>query len=231
MQSLVVLVMERTAYLMEISRETYQVNPFVFLVLYFGLGPVFYYALYRVVRAVIKALHREISLWSTVFLISTAAPFIYVLAFGRNLPWWSYGVISAIVLQAILMLLWKLRQVSAPKVRNALRRLRTRKLAVARNRFRHPGESLARRCHGLSHTIARVARLRPLHPGRRHTRLPQRKITHNRRRITRPARRIGRPAVTRTARRFIGVHRSRPPLRVRAVRIRAPRIVRLRQFV
>lgn len=221
MQSLVALVIERTAHLTQITQETYQVNPFVFLVLYFGSGPVFYYALYRVVRAVIKALHREISLWSTVFLISTAAPFIYVLAFGRNLPWWSYGVISAIVLQTILMLLWKLRQVSAPQVRDALRRLRTRKLAVARKRFRHPGEALARRCHGLSHTIARVARLRPLHLRRRHARSPQRRIKHARRPIARPARRIGRPAVTRTARRLVAVRRARPPLRV----------TRLRQFV
>lgn len=151
--------------LMQISRETYHVNPIVFLAIYFGSGPVFYYALYRVVRAIAKALRRELGLWSSVFLGSTAAPFGYVLLFGRGLPWWAYFVITLVVVQAVIALVWKLRSLPAPRMRHALHNLqhsaRVRRLSAISPRRKRSHDGLARRCHGLSLTVARIARRGP----------------------------------------------------------------------
>ena len=59
---------------MEAARADYGVNPVVFLVLLFGASPVFYYSIYRMVRAVAKKHLNEVTLWSMIFLLSTAAP-------------------------------------------------------------------------------------------------------------------------------------------------------------
>ncbi len=96
--------------LMRVARDTYGVNPVIFLVIYFGGLPVFYYSLFRMLRALAKKLGKEIMLWSTIFLFSSVAPFLYVLFFGRNLPWWAYAVIALLIGQGILSLVIKLRK-------------------------------------------------------------------------------------------------------------------------
>jgi hypothetical protein len=48
-----------------------------------------------------------------VFLGSTAAPFLYVLVFGRNLPWWVYGVIAILLGQGVYSLIRRLRKKGA----------------------------------------------------------------------------------------------------------------------
>jgi ABC-type Co2+ transport system permease subunit len=97
----------------EISKqavEHYGVNPSIFLVIYLISVPFFYYSLFRMVRALAKKRGKEVLLWSTVFLCATVAPFIYVLFFGRNLPWWVYGIIALIIGQGIFSLIRKLRK-------------------------------------------------------------------------------------------------------------------------
>jgi len=37
------------------------------------------------------------------------APFLYVLLFGRNLPWWVYGILALLIGQGVFSLVWKLR--------------------------------------------------------------------------------------------------------------------------
>jgi ABC-type Co2+ transport system permease subunit len=96
----------------EISKqavEHYGVNPAIFLVIYLISVPFFYYSLFRMVRAVAKKRGKEVLLWSTVFLGATIAPFIYVLLFGRNLPWWVYGIIALLIGYGIFSLIRKLR--------------------------------------------------------------------------------------------------------------------------
>jgi ABC-type Co2+ transport system permease subunit len=89
--------------------DHYGVNPAIFLVIYLMSVPVFYYSLFRVMRALAKKRGKEVLVWSTVFLCATVAPFIYVLFFGRNLPWWVYGIIALLIGQGIFSLIRKLR--------------------------------------------------------------------------------------------------------------------------
>lgn len=96
--------------LMRTAREEYGVDPVIFLVIYLGAAPVFYYSLYRMARALAKKVGGEVMLWSTVFLASVVAPFIYVLLFGRNLPWWVYAIIAVIVGQGVISLIGNLRK-------------------------------------------------------------------------------------------------------------------------
>jgi hypothetical protein len=96
--------------LMKTARDSYGVDPVVFLVIYFVSVPFFYYSLFRMIRALAKRLGNEIMLWSAIFLCATAAPFVYVLSFGRNLPWWVYGIIALLVGQGVFYLVRKLRR-------------------------------------------------------------------------------------------------------------------------
>ena len=91
--------------------EYYGVNPVIFLVLYLLHVPFSSYSLFRIMRALAKKLAKEVAVWCTVFLCALAVPFGYVLFFGRNLPWWVYGVIALLIGQGIYSLLRKLRTI------------------------------------------------------------------------------------------------------------------------
>lgn len=96
--------------LLHVARDTYGVNPVVFLVIYLVCTPIYYYSLFRTLRALAKKLAKEIMLWSTVFLCTNVAPFLYVLLFGRNIPWWVYIIIAILIGQGVLFLVLKLRR-------------------------------------------------------------------------------------------------------------------------
>jgi hypothetical protein len=95
---------------MQTAREVYGVNPVIFLAIYLGCAPVFYYSLYRTVRSLAVKQGSQTMLWGAVFLCSNIAPFVYVLLFGRNIPWWVYAVIAVLVGQGVLSLGMKLRK-------------------------------------------------------------------------------------------------------------------------
>ncbi len=95
---------------MDAARDNYGVNPIVFLVLLLGTSPVFYYSIYRMVRAVAKKHLNEITLWSMIFLFSAAAPYLYVLVAGRNLPWWVYIIVGLLLAQVVWSLFRRLRR-------------------------------------------------------------------------------------------------------------------------
>jgi hypothetical protein len=102
--------------LMQAARTTYGVEPVVFLVLYIASGPFFYYSLFRMVRALARKLRNEMMIWSTIFLSSTVAPFLYVLFFGRNLPWWVYGMIALLLGQGVYSIVRRLmKKQTAPE--------------------------------------------------------------------------------------------------------------------
>jgi fatty acid desaturase len=102
-------VLSRIGALMQASRDTYRVDPVVFLVIYLASAPVFYYSLVRTIRALTRRRGKEAMRWSAVFLCAVVAPFLYVLLFGRNLPWWVYGIIAVLVGQGVCSLVMKLR--------------------------------------------------------------------------------------------------------------------------
>ena len=91
------------------ASDEYGVNPAIFLVIYFISVPFFYYSLFRVVQAFAGKRGKEALVWGTVFLCATIAPFMYVLFFGRNLPWWVYGIIALLIGYGIFSLIRKLR--------------------------------------------------------------------------------------------------------------------------
>ena len=109
MEWLLHVVLSWIAQQMDAAREIYGVNPVVFLALFFGASPLFYYAIYRMVRAAAKKSLNEVTLWSMIFLLSTAAPYLYVLVAGKNLPWWVYIVIGLLLAQAVWSLIRRLR--------------------------------------------------------------------------------------------------------------------------
>ena len=98
--------------IMQQAVDRYGVNPAIFLIIYLAGIPVFYYSLFRLMRALAKKLEKEAFLWSTVFLCTIVSPFVYVLFFGRHLPWWVYGIIALLIGQGVFALIRKLR---APK--------------------------------------------------------------------------------------------------------------------
>jgi len=94
----------------KVARDTYGVNPIVFMVIYLVCVPIFYYSLFRTLRALVKKHGNEILLWSAIFLCANIAAFLYVLVFGRNIPWWVYGIIAIIICQVVLSLIMKMRK-------------------------------------------------------------------------------------------------------------------------
>jgi len=95
--------------LMQAARDNYSVDPLVFLVIYLVSAPFFYYSLFRMIQALARRLGKEVMLWSAIFLCANVAPFLYVLVFGRNLPWWVYGIIALLIGQGVFSLVMKLR--------------------------------------------------------------------------------------------------------------------------
>jgi hypothetical protein len=96
--------------LAQAARDTYGVNPVVFVIIYLVCTPFFYYSLFRTLRALTKKLAKEVLLWSAIFLCANVAPFLYVLLFGRNIPWWVYGIIAILIGQGVFSLVMKLRR-------------------------------------------------------------------------------------------------------------------------
>jgi hypothetical protein len=96
--------------IMRTARETYAVNPVIFLVIYLGCAPIWYFSLFRTLRAAAQRRTAELLPWSMIFLAATVAPFIYVILFGRNLPWWVYAVIAVLVVQSVWSLYRRLRR-------------------------------------------------------------------------------------------------------------------------
>ena len=88
LQEMVQFVIAKIEALMQAARDDYSVDPVVFLVIYLVSAPVFYYSLFRMIRALAKRLGKQVMLWSAIFLCANVAPLLYVLVFGRNLPWW-----------------------------------------------------------------------------------------------------------------------------------------------
>jgi hypothetical protein len=96
--------------LMRTAREVYGVDPIVFVVIYLACAPFWYFSLFRTLRAVATKRANELMLWGTVFLGTSVAPFVYVMIFGRNLPWWVYAIIAILVGEALWTLAKKLRK-------------------------------------------------------------------------------------------------------------------------
>jgi hypothetical protein len=96
--------------IMKVAQDNYGVNPIIFLAIYLLCVPIFYYSIIRTIRAITKKLTKDIMIWSAIFLGANVAPFIYVIFFGHNIPWWVYGVLIILVGQGIYSLFAKIRK-------------------------------------------------------------------------------------------------------------------------
>jgi hypothetical protein len=96
--------------MMQTARTEYGVDPVIFLVIYGVCVPFWYLGLFRTLRALAGRRRNEVMLWSAVFLAATVAPFVYVMAFGHNIPWWVYAVIAALIGEGVWSLVTKLRR-------------------------------------------------------------------------------------------------------------------------
>jgi hypothetical protein len=96
--------------LMRVARDTYGVDPVIFLAIYLSCAPFWYFSMFRSLRAISIKRVNDVMLWGTVFLATTVAPFIYVMLFGRNLPWWVYVIIAALVVQGGSTLIRRMRR-------------------------------------------------------------------------------------------------------------------------
>lgn len=92
------------------TRETYGVDPIVFLVISTVNAPFFYFTIYKLVTTVAKRDAARLPLWSTLFLASVVVPYVYVLFWGRNLPWYVYAAMALLVAQGAWTLARKLRK-------------------------------------------------------------------------------------------------------------------------
>ncbi len=84
---------------LQATRSRYGVDPVLFLVLMTACALFFYFSIYRLVRAIAAKQKAQINLWSMVFLLSTILPYLYVLLFGHNMPWWVYLIAAALMAQ------------------------------------------------------------------------------------------------------------------------------------
>jgi hypothetical protein len=96
------------------TRETYGVDPVVFLVISTVNAPFFYFTIYKMVKAVAKRDTGRLPLWATLFLVSVVVPYVYVLFWGRALPWYIYAAMGLLVAQGVWTLVKKLRRKGPP---------------------------------------------------------------------------------------------------------------------
>jgi membrane protein insertase Oxa1/YidC/SpoIIIJ len=99
---------------MLVVQARHGVNPVVFLVLMMACAPFFYYSIYRLAKAAARREGHQLNLWGAVFLASTALPYLYVLVMGRNMPWYIYLILAALLGQGAYSLIMKLRPQKGP---------------------------------------------------------------------------------------------------------------------
>ena len=85
-------------------------NPYIFVAIVAVCFPFFYFSLYRLAKSVAKRRMQQAGLWGLILLFAAIGPYIYVLIFGRNLPWWVYLIIGALVIQGGVSLMKRLKR-------------------------------------------------------------------------------------------------------------------------
>ncbi len=87
---------------LRMTAEKYGVNPLIFGLLYFGTVPSYIYGIARFVT-VYKAGWVNYLLWFSVGFVSFAAPYLYILIWGRNLPRRFYLILGGWITVAVIM--------------------------------------------------------------------------------------------------------------------------------
>ena len=78
--------------------QKYNVNPFVFAFLYVACGIPFWVGLFKIIHYLRNKKTDKLAIWIIICLLSTIAPFVYILLFGKNMPAWFYAVLVVFIL-------------------------------------------------------------------------------------------------------------------------------------
>ena len=112
---MIAFMIERVGAWIVSTRQTYGVDPVVFLIISTVNAPFFYYTIYKMVKAVAKRDTKHLPLWATLFLAAVVVPYVYVLFWGHNLPWYIYVAMGLLVGQGVWTLVRKLRARGGPR--------------------------------------------------------------------------------------------------------------------
>jgi hypothetical protein len=107
---MIAFVIEKVQAWIAATRETYGVDPVVFLIISTINAPFFYFTIFKMVKAVAKRDTKRLPLWATLFLAAVVVPYVYVLFWGHNLPWYIYVAMGLLVGQGVWTLVRKLRK-------------------------------------------------------------------------------------------------------------------------
>ena len=88
----------------------YGVDPTIFVGLYLAKSVVYYYALYKVVRAIIRKQWGRLPSLITLAIGVNLIPFVYVYAFGHNLPWWFHALFLCVISYTTVLLGWEIKR-------------------------------------------------------------------------------------------------------------------------
>jgi peptidoglycan/LPS O-acetylase OafA/YrhL len=98
---------EITSWLLSLG-DDYGVDPVIYAIIYVGAAPFFFGSLAWLVRTLRRCDPLLLPLASTAFFFS--APTLYVVAAGRNLPAWVYGLLVALAIFGAVMTVRKVRR-------------------------------------------------------------------------------------------------------------------------
>ncbi len=90
--------------------DTYGIDPKIFLIMSVVLIFPFYYSIYRLIRALSSRNKKKFVFWGTSFLILAVVPYVYILFWGHNLPWYVYIIIAFLVMNGLYSLIRKIRK-------------------------------------------------------------------------------------------------------------------------
>lgn len=93
-----------------VARDYYGINPIIFITIYLICAPIFYYSLFRTIRAIAGKKGKDILIWSAIFLGANIAPYFYIILFGKNIPWWVFVMIALLISEGIITLILKVHQ-------------------------------------------------------------------------------------------------------------------------
>lgn len=91
-------------------RETYHVNAYIFISIFAVSIPLYWYSVFRIVKAVRAKDRSGILNWIIANIIIYIAPYAYLFVVGRNLPWWFYFALGAIVVLSLFSLAKNIRK-------------------------------------------------------------------------------------------------------------------------
>jgi len=103
--------------LLSFIQERHAVNPWVFLTLYVATIPPGWYAAWRIALAVRRRDRGALRPWALLLGAMVVIPYSYVLLVGRNLPWWIYPTLAAVIALSGCEILARVRKLARAETR------------------------------------------------------------------------------------------------------------------